>query len=270
MQRKTLHMHHHAVMYPVSLPARIWGLFVGPLLVVGILAGIVFVFPGSSLSGAPAAIPLIVQAALATCARLFIAYLIAVLIGVPLSIAVTRSPKLEAVFLPLFDVLESIPILALFPVFIMLFISGGWLNTAAVVILALTMLWNIVFTVVGGIKMIPRDILYAAHIFGLHGASLYTRVIIPAIVPQFVTGSILAVAQGWNIVIVAEVLHTYIPGGTPAQDLFGIGALLVQASAEGQTRVFVLCVVVMVVFIAFFNFFVWQRLLHYAQRFRFE
>jgi len=265
-----MHMHHHAVMYPVSLPARIWGLIVGPLLLVAFVGAVVFVYPGVTFTGAPAAIPSIVEAALATCARLFIAYAIAVLIGVPLSIAVTRSPELEAVFLPLFDVLESVPILALFPVFIMLFISGGWLNSAAVVILALTMLWNIVFTVVGGIKLIPRDILYAARIFGLRGASLYTRIIIPAIVPQFITGSILAVAQGWNIVIVAEVLHTYIPGGTSAQDLFGVGALLVQASAEGQTKIFLLCVLVMVVFIAFFNFFVWQRLLHYAQRFRFD
>ena len=33
------------------------------------------------------------------------------------------------------------------------------------------------------------------------------------------------VEQGWNIVIVAEVLHTYIPGGSPQNDLFGIGSM---------------------------------------------
>ena len=41
-------------------------------------------------------------------------------------------------------------------------------------------------------------------------------------VPYIVTGSLLAWAGGWNIIIVAEVLHTYIPGG--ARDLFGIGS----------------------------------------------
>jgi NitT/TauT family transport system permease protein len=132
------------------------------------------------------------------------------------------------------------------------------------------MLWSIVFTLVGGIKIIPKDIIYAGHIFGLKGFDFIRKVILPAIVPQFITGSILAVAQGWNIIIVAEVLHTYLPGGTSAQDLFGIGAILVQSSAQAQTNVFLTSVFVMVVIIGFFNFFVWQKLLHYAQRFRFE
>lgn len=264
------HLHHHAIVYPVSFGARIYTIVIGPLIVVGLVALAAFFYPALSPEGSAVSLSTIALASFATCARLAIAYVLAVLIGVPLSIAVTRSPMLEAIFLPIFDVLESVPILALFPVFIMLFIQSGFFNAAAIAILFFTMLWNIVFTVVGGIKIIPKDILYAAHIFGLRGLSLYMRVIVPAIVPQFITGSILAVAQGWNIIIVAEVLHTYIPGGTAAQDLFGVGALLVQASASGQTQVFLACVLMMIVLIAFFNFFVWQKLLHYAQRFKFE
>ena len=170
----------------------------------------------------------------------------------------------------MFDILQSIPILALFPVIIMLFIRFGDLNGAAIFILFLSMLWNLVFTLVGGLKLIPHDIIDAAHIFGLHGVSYLKRLILPAIVPQLVTGSILAVAQGWNITIVAEVLHTYIPGGTSAQDLFGVGSILVSAAAHAQNGTFLGAVFTMVVIIALFNFFVWQKLLRLAQRFRFE
>ena len=172
--------------------------------------------------------------------------------------------------LPVFDVLESVPVLALFPVFIMIFVRFNFLSGAAVFILFLAMLWNIVFTVVGGIKMIPKEIIAAARVFGLSGFALIRRVTIPAIVPQLVTGSILAMAQGWNLIIVAEVLRTYIPGGTSADDLFGVGSILVDSVAHAQTHVFVTCVFVMVVLIALLNFFVWQKLLHFAQRFRFD
>ena len=118
--------------------------------------------------------------------------------------------------------------------------------------------------------MIPQDITDAAHVFGIKGFSYFKKVTLPAIVPQLVTGSILAFAQGWNIIIVAEVLHVYIPGGTNATDLFGVGSVLVHASASGETKVFMLAMFVMVLAIAFLNYFIWQKLLHYAQRFRFE
>jgi NitT/TauT family transport system permease protein len=258
------------MIYPVSLPARLYSFIFGPLLVVLLMALATYFYPYLSPAGPAISFPTMLVASFATCARLAIAYVLAVVVAVPLSLFVTASPMLETIFLPVFDVLESVPILVLFPVLVILFVSSGFLNGAAIAILFLTMLWSIVFTLVGGIKIIPKDILYAGQIFGLKGFSLMRRVVLPAIVPQFVTGSILALAQGWNIIIVAEVLHTYIPGGTSAQDLFGIGAILVSASASAQTGVFLGAVFVMVVIIAFFNFFVWQRLLHYSQRFRFE
>jgi NitT/TauT family transport system permease protein len=123
---------------------------------------------------------------------------------------------------------------------------------------------------VGGLKAIPADIKLAAQAFGLKGFAYIRRVLLPASTPHIVTGSILAWGQGWNIIIVAEVLHTYLPNGTASQDLFGIGSVLVHASTAQQTGVFVGAVLVMTVAIALLNLFVWQRLLHYAERFKFE
>jgi NitT/TauT family transport system permease protein len=264
------HHHHIALSYPVSFGSRVYALVLGPIAFVGLLALMTYFYPVIAPQGEVLTFFTILQASFATCFRLAIAYVIAAALAVPLSLFVTMNPTVEAIFLPVFDVLESVPILVLFPVLVVLFVSTGFLNGAAITILFITMLWSIVFTLVGGIKIIPKDILYAGQIFGLKGWPFTRKVILPAIVPQFVTGSILAVAQGWNIIIVAEVLHTYLPGGTSAQDLFGIGSILVNASAQAQTKVFLMAVFVMVVIIAFFNFFVWQRLLHYAQRFRFE
>lgn len=270
--RQSSHVNHHYLRYPITMRERFWTIFFGPLIIVALVYLFVHFVPFFRSDEASETISFgtILLASFETCMRLLAAYVLAVIVAVPLSLAVTSSSIVETFLLPVFDIFESIPILALFPVIILVFVQFNFLNGAAIFILFLSMLWNIVFTLVGGLKLIPKDIISAAQIYGVRGTARLRRVILPALVPQFVTGSILAVAQGWNLIIVAEVLHTYIPHGTSAQDLFGVGSILVAAAANAQNEVFLACVMVMVVLIALLNFFVWQKLLHYAQRFRFE
>lgn len=262
--------HHTAISYPRSFPSRIYAFFVAPLAVVIVMYIAISVFQIAPARGGEISLDTMVIASGYTLTRLLIAYALALVVAIPLALLTTTNRVLEGILLPIFDVLDSIPILAFFPVVILLFIRVDFLEGAAIFILSLNILWNIVFTVVGGLKMIPKDITSAARVFGLSGFSYFKRLLLPAIFPQLVTGSILAVAEGWNLIIVAEALHTYIPGGTPAQDLFGIGSILVQAAANAQNGVFISALVVMVLFIAFFNLFVWQRLLHMSQRYRFD
>jgi NitT/TauT family transport system permease protein len=265
------HVHHHAsISYPVSLFQRLYALIFFPLLSVGILFVIANAFASEITIVSNVTAHDLLIALGYTLLRLLIAYILALVVAVPLALLATHNATFESIFLPLFDILESIPILAFFPVLILVFIRFQFLNGAAVIILFLTMVWSIVFTVVGGLKIIPKDITYAAKVFDLKGSAYFRQIILPAIVPQMVTGSILAVAQGWNIIIVAEVLHTYIPNGNSSQDLFGIGSILVQSAAQGQTGIFIAAIALMVMAIALINFFVWQKLLHYAQKFRFE
>jgi NitT/TauT family transport system permease protein len=270
---KPRHIHHdrqHGFSYPVSLAQRVYTLIIGPLIVLAVVFIIVkflsiHLSATDTISGTE-----LFSALLYTCMRLLIAYACALIVAIPLALLAVTNSVAEAILLPIFDILESIPVLAFFPVLILVFVRFNFLNGAAIFILFLAMLWNIVFTVVGGLKIIPRDITYAARVFGLHGSVYFRRVILPAVVPQIVTGSILAVAQGWNLIIVAEVLHVYLPNGTANQDLVGIGSILVRSAANGQTTVFASTLTIMILTIALLNFFVWQKLLHYAQRYKFE
>jgi NitT/TauT family transport system permease protein len=127
-----------------------------------------------------------------------------------------------------------------------------------------------VFSVVGGLRVIPTDIKHAAHIFNISGWRRLRTITLPAIVPYLVTGSLLAWDQGWNIIIVAEVLHTYIFNGNSSQDLFGIGSQLVHSSVTGDQNTFFLALLTMVIFVGLLNVVVWQRLLVYSERFKFE
>ena len=206
----------------------------------------------------------------ATIVRLLVAYLISIIIAVPLALLVTYNTATEKVFLPIFDVLESVPVLVFFPIIIIVFTRFGFFNGAAVFIIFINMLWNIVFNLIAGLKLIPEDITSAAKVFRFSRIATFLRVTLPALIPSLVTGSILAWGNGWNMIIVAEVVHTYVPQSVPAHDLFGIGSVLVNASASGNSQLFIGALLVLISAITLINFFVWQRLLHYAERFKFE
>ena len=178
MRQQSRHIHsahHHFVLsYPVSLAQRFYTIVLGPLAIVALVYIIARYFPFSAQqAGEVVSFPMIILAAMETCARLVVAYVLAVIVAIPLAILATRNSTAESILLPVFDILESVPILALFPVIIMLFINFNSLNGAAIFILFLSMLWNIVFTLVGGLKIIPQDIMSAAHIFGIRGLSFY-------------------------------------------------------------------------------------------------
>lgn len=210
------------------------------------------------------------QASFATFYRLSVAYVLALVCAIPLALLITSTPKVEKYLLPLFDVLQSIPVLAFFPLVVLVFIKIQFFDGAAIFVLFMAMLWNLVFSMVGGLKTIPEDIESAAKVFGAKGWNKLRYITLPAVFPYLTTGSLLAWAQGWNVIIVAEVLHNYIPGGTSDQDLIGLGSLLVNASYLGKNLVFLAALTVVVVLIALMNFFVWQKLLHLAERYKFD
>ncbi len=263
--------HHIGLSYSVSLSQRIYSALIVPLIIivsVFVLAKISVLF---SINVPPViSAEYFMRALGATLLRLIVAYVFALLLAIPLSILISENSTVERIFLPLFDIIQSVPVLAFFPIIILFFVRLNFLDGAAIFILFLGMLWNIVFSIIGGLKVIPTDIKSAAHVFHIRGFPYVWKVILPAVAPYLITGSILAWAQGWNIIIVAEVLHTYIPKGSASQDLFGIGSILVNAVASGQNNIFLGAIFVMVLAIALFNFFIWQKLLHYAERFKFE
>ncbi len=209
-------------------------------------------------------------ASFSTFFRLIVAYALALVFSIPLSLFITYSQRLEKFLLPFFDVLQSIPVLAFFPVVVLAFIKLQFFEGAAIFVLFMAMLWNLVFSMIGGLKTIPADIESAAKVFGAKGFRKLYQISLPAIFPYITTGSLLAWAQGWNIIIVAEVLHNYIPKGTSTQDLPGLGTLLVNASYMGKNSVFLASLIVMVFLIALLNFFVWQKLLHLSERYKFD
>lgn len=270
---KTRHYSHHKYKHNISNTAKTFSYFILPL---SLITFIFIYFSNSSnnifISNLFNHSNIIdtLNALLSTLYRLVTAYILAIIIGIPLAMLATKNKKIEEFLLPVFDVLESIPVLVFFPVVIIFFIKMNMLNSAAIFIIFLNMLWNIVFSAIGGLKSIPKDIFYVAKAFKISGLSYFIKIILPAIFPVLVTGSILAWAEGWNMIIVAEVLRTYVPSSIAVPDLYGIGSTLVNASTSGDTLRFIICVFFIIFSIIILNLFVWQKLLKYSEKFKFE
>lgn len=269
------HIHHHKRLYTrlhysTTIEQRWYYIFLMPVLVLILSMVLLDVVYKTTLHIPSEIFYQLCLAVGVTLFRLIVAYCLAVIIALPLSFLIFFNRTVERLLLPVYDILESVPALAFFPIIILFFVNVGFLNGAAIFIIFLAMLWNIVFSVVGGLTAIPEDLRSASAVFGLKGFAFIKDFLFPAIVPQLILGSILAFAQGWNIIIVAEVLHTYIPAGVASDDLFGIGSMLVHASTDGQNSIFFGAVLLMVFTIAVLNFFVWQKLLIYAEHFKFD
>lgn len=254
-QRSTWFLHISRLLLPVAL-----------VLLLGIFLGGVFLSPDTLgnqlyLLGSALALSLV---------RLFGAFVCALVIGISLGVFAEKSRFLESLLLPIFDVFESLPVLAFFPVLILFFLHSGWIEGASLFIIFFSMVWNIAFSTVGGLKVIPHDIIAVGKVFGLSPTQRFRKVTLPALFPPLVTGSILSLADGWNVLIVAEALHAYAPINSGVVDLLGIGSLLITASSSGQSSLIISAIALLVVVIAFINLVIWQPLLAKAERFKFE
>lgn len=237
------------------------------LVVLALFAGTGAVFLPTSYTVAAGTLALALGASLL---RLFGAFFLALVIGVPLGLLAESNRRVESALLPIFDVLESMPVLAFFPVVILFFLHAGWLEGAALFIIFFSMVWNIAFSTVGGLKVIPSDVKAVGKVFGLKPLDRFFTITLPALFPPLVTGSILSLADGWNVLIVAEALHAYAPTTAGSGDLFGIGSMLITASATGDTTGLLVAMGILVLVIALINLVVWQPLLARAEQYKFE
>ncbi len=215
--------------------------------------------------------------------RIFTAYLIALGWTLGAGILIARSEKVSRLLVPLFDIGQSIPATALFPIIILLLVrpfegSPGALPMAlevASILLMLTgMQWYILFNIVGAIHNVPNDILEASAAYRVRGRRFAREILIPASFPAIIIGSIQAWGGGWNATIVSEYISVSGPSGPTAYQVPGLGSLLdtavlLQDPVQSAT-IIAAAILVMTITIVIINRVVWRRLLRKADKYKFE
>src|SRR5215831_15757020 len=209
--------------------------------------------------------------------RLATAYCIALAWTLGAGIVMARSQRLSRWLVPIFDIGQSIPATALFPLVIILLVNpfkntpylGLTLNLASIILILTGMQWYLLFNIVGAVNSVPNDLLEATASYGVKGRRFVREILIPASFPAILIGSIQAWGGGWNALIVSEYL-------TPDTNVPGLGSFLDKATALETTSVALANVeifaalLVMTATVLLINRLVWRRFLRKAERYKFE
>ena len=224
--------------------------------------------PAEELSRLPLLIAL-------TMGRLTIAYGISLAVAISMGVLAAEHKRFAAVFYPLYDIGQGVPILALFPVIFLgleEFIgnSGVALELTCIIMLVLDMIWYMFLNIVSAVKNIPTEIKEVGQLFGFKGLKRITHIVIPSILPSIVTGSILSWGTGWNTIIFAEYLPSTKVGEQPIS-VPGLGSLLDKAGYEfGNTVVLIFLLGIVAIIVLSMEGLVWRRLLRKFEKYHVE
>jgi NitT/TauT family transport system permease protein len=199
-----------------------------------------------------------------TMSRVIVLIGFATLLWVPIGVRVGLDPQLAEKAQPLAQLLAAFPANIAFPFVVHLIVHlridpDIWLSP----LMILGTQWYILFNVIAGASVFPRDLQEAAASFRVRGWKRWRKVLLPGIFPYYVTGAITASGGGcWNASIVAEAASW----GDTKVTAHGIGAYIAEATAAGDYPRVILGIAVMSLFVILFNRLLWRPLFAFAAR----
>jgi NitT/TauT family transport system permease protein len=198
-----------------------------------------------------------------TLLRVLVLMVLASLLWVPVGVWLGLRPAWARRVQPLAQFLAAFPANLLFPPVVLVIVQYGlnadiWLTP----LMVLGTQWYILFNVIAGAAAFPGDLREVARHFHIGGWLWWRRVILPGIMPYYLTGAITASGGSWNAAIVAEVASW----GDTRLVAHGLGAYIAQATEAGDFHRIVLGVVVMSLFVVGLNRLFWRPLAAYSAR----
>ncbi len=146
-------------------------------------------------------------------------FLLALVVGIPIAVAITASRTLSLMFYPLLIALQSVPKVALAPILLV------WLGVGIESKLAIAWLvafFPIVVDTAAGLQSTPRELLELARSLRASRWQVFAKVQFPAALPFVVTGSKVAV----TLAVIGAVIGEFV--GSTA----GLGYLLLAATSQ--------------------------------------
>jgi len=163
----------------------------------------------------------ITTAILTSMSRLLIGFTIATILGLFLGYLIWRSKLVEDTLGFLVTALQSIPSIVWFPLAIIWF---GLNDFSILFIVTIGATWTMTINATSGFKNVPRLYQQVAKTLGSGGFHFLRTVIMPASVPQLISGLRIAWAFSWRALMAGELLG----GGG------GLGYLLEMGRSLGQ------------------------------------
>jgi NitT/TauT family transport system permease protein len=135
--------------------------------------------------------------------RVMTGFLAAALLAIPLGILMATSKKVEGLFGPFIGFIRYLPVSALIPLMILYFGIGDFEKMAVIFV---GTFFQLVLMVQDAVEAVPGDLLKAAATLGSSGASLYSRVILPASLPAIMDNLRICMGWAWTYLVIAELV----------------------------------------------------------------
>lgn len=174
-------------------------------------------------------------------ARVFGAFLVATVIAIPLGILMGVNARIRGITDPFIEFYRPLPPLAYLPLIII------WLGideTSKVVLIFLAMFAPIVISARAGVRSARVEQIHAAYSMGASKRQVIWNVILPAALPEILTGLRIAIGFGWTTLVAAEMVA--------AQS--GLGFMVLNASEFLNTDIVIMGIIVIGVIALAFDF----------------
>lgn len=134
--------------------------------------------------------------------RFILGFLLALVVAVPLGLAMGYSKLFDLVAKPVVEVFRPIPPIAWVPFFIAVFLYF-W---GPVMVIFIGVLFPLLSNIYFGVKSVEPILLDAARTQGASRLQLFTKVVFPYTVPFLMTGIRIGMGIGWMCIVAAEMI----------------------------------------------------------------
>lgn len=135
--------------------------------------------------------------------RVTLGYLLAAACAIPLGVFIGWYSGAYMAFNPLIQLLRPISPIAWIPLAILWFGIG---DSSPIFLIFLSSFFPTVVQTAAGVHTIERQYIRAAKNFGVTGFKLFGLVILPAALPQIITGMRIGLGVAWLVVVAAEMI----------------------------------------------------------------
>jgi ABC-type nitrate/sulfonate/bicarbonate transport system permease component len=155
--------------------------------------------------------------------RALAGFFIAAAGGIVLGLLIARSSSIRWFFDPIISVAFPIPKIAFLPIFILWF---GFFDLSKIWMVVFNTIFPVVTATTVGIQGVEREILWSAGSLGTSERRLLWQIMLPAALPQILTGFQVALP----IALIVEIVTEMSMGG------YGVGGSMLQASRLADSR----------------------------------
>jgi len=159
--------------------------------------------------------------------RALAAFAAAIATGVPIGLAMGRSPVFGAVLEPFVQFLRPLPKIALIPLTVVWFGIG---EGSKFFLIFISCFLSVVVSAAAAVAGVSQNRIRAAQTLGANRSQVFLRVVLPNGLPEIFTGVRLSVGIGWTSLIAAEMVAA----------TSGLGWMVVNAGSYMRTDVVML------------------------------